>query len=155
MFSWPGIIEPGIRSDLVSSLDTFPTILSAVGIEVPDGLPGIDLWSSIQTGQSIQRTTIFGDTYAHDIADLNNPEASLLYLWCIQDRWKLILSYDGLVHRYAAVHPRIEPIRLFDIISDPHEAKNLAGQYPRVVLRLKEEIENWYPLRERKLVSGR
>ena len=155
MFSWPGTIEPGIRSDLVTSLDTFPTMLSAVGIKVPDGLPGIDLWSSIQTGQSIQRTTIFGDTYAHDIADLNNPEASLLYLWCIQDRWKLILSYDGLVHRYAAVHPRIEPIRLFDIISDPHEKKNLAGQYPRVVLRLKEEIENWYPLKERKLVSGR
>lgn len=155
MFSWPGVIEPGIRSDLVTSLDTFPTILSAVGIEVPDELPGIDLWSSIQTGQSIQRTTIFGDTYAHDIADLDNPEASLLYLWCIQDRWKLILSYDGLVHRYAAVHPRIEPIRLYDIISDPHETKNLASQYPRVVLRLKEQIENWYPLKERKLVSGR
>jgi uncharacterized sulfatase len=153
MFSWPGMIEPDRRGDLVSSLDTFPTILSAAGIEVPDGLPGMDLWSSIQTGESIRRNIIFGDLYAHDIADLENPEASLMYLWCIQDRWKLILTYDGEVNRYAVTHPRTEPIQLFDVISDPYETKNLADQYPQVVTRLKEEIEKWYPLKQRKLVS--
>ena len=154
MFSWPGIIEPDIRGDLVSSIDTFPTVLSAAGIEVPDGLPGVDLWSSIQSGSSIGRDAIFGDCYAHDIADLDEPEASLMYLWCIQDRWKLILTYDGEVNRYQIVHPRKDPIQLFDIVSDPHETRNLADQYPQVAARLKERIEDWYPLTQRKLVSG-
>ena len=89
-----------------------------------------------------------------DIADLNNPEASLMYLWCVQDRWKLILTYDGEVNRYAVTHPRKDPIQLFDVIDDPHETENLADQYPQVVTRLREEIENWYPTTQRKLVSG-
>lgn len=153
MFSWPGKIEPDIRSDLVSSLDTVPTILTAAGIDVPDGLPGLDLWESLQTGHAIRRDTIFGEMYAHDIADLDEPEASLMYLWCIQERWKLILTYDGEVNRYAVVHPRTDPIQLFDVVNDPHETRNLAGQYPQIVTRLKEEIENWYPLTQRKLVA--
>ena len=155
MFSWPGKIEPDVRGDLVSSIDTFPTVLSAAGIDVPDGLPGVDLWSSLQSGQAIRRDTIFGDSYAHDIPDLDDREAGLMYLWCIQDRWKLILTYDGEVNRYKVMHPRKDPIQLFDILSDPHETRNLADQYPQVVARLQEEIENWYPLTQRKLVSGR
>lgn len=155
MFSWPGKIEPDVRGDLVNSIDTFPTVLSAAGIEVPDGLPGVDLWPSLQSGASIRRDTIFGDCYAHDVADLDDPEASLMYLWCIQDRWKLILTYDGEVNRYKVVHPRKDPIQLFDIVSDPHEMRNLADQYPQVVKRLKERIEDWYPLTQRKLVSGK
>ena len=155
MFSWPGVIEPDIRGDLVSSIDTFPSVLSAAGIDVPDGLPGVDLWSSIQSGHPIRRDAIFGDCYAHDIPDLDDPEAGLMYLWCIQDRWKLILTYDGEVNRYKVVHPRKDPIQLFDIVSDPHETRNLADQYPEVAARLKERIEDWYPVTQRKLVSGK
>jgi uncharacterized sulfatase len=53
------------------------------------------------------------------------------------------------------MHPRKDRFQLFDILSDPHETRNLADQYPQVVTRLQEEIENWYPLTQRKLVSGR
>ncbi len=155
MFSWPGVVEPDIRGDLVSSIDTVPTLLSAAGIDVPDGLPGLDLWVSMQSGSALSRDTIFGESYAHDIADLDDPEASLMYLWCIQDRWKLILTFDGEVNRYAVVHPRKEPIQLFDIESDPYEERNLAEQYPQIVKRLKERIENWHPLTKRRLVGSR
>jgi arylsulfatase A-like enzyme len=153
MLSWPGTLEPDVRGDLVSSIDLFPTVLSAAGIEVPAGLPGIDLMANAKDGVRLGRDTIFGDSYAHDIADLDNPEASLMYLWCIQDRWKLILTYDGEVNRYEIIHPRTEPIQLFDVINDPHETKNLANDYPEVVERLRDEIENWYPLTQRKLVA--
>ena len=154
MFSWPGKIMPGKRSDVVNSLDTFPTVLSAAGIDVPEGLAGMDLWPSIHSGEAITRKTIFGDSYAHDIADLDNPEASLLYLWCIQDQWKLILSYDGKVNRYQSSHPRKEAVQLFDVVADPHEGKNLAEAHPEIVARLQGEIEAWYPLRERQLIQG-
>lgn len=35
-------------------------------------------------GTPIDRDTIFGEGFAHDIADIDNPEASLLYRWCIE-----------------------------------------------------------------------
>lgn len=152
MLSWPGVIEPDVKDDLVSSIDLVPTVLSAAQAEIPDGLPGIDLIPNARDGKRIARDTVFGDCYAHDIADLYNPEGSLLNLWCIQGRWKLILAYDGEVNRYGSAYPRDEPIQLFDIVADPHEWKNLAEVYPEIVARLKEEIENWYPLTERKLI---
>lgn len=154
MLSWPGVIEPDVKNDLISSIDLVPTVLSAAQAEIPDGLPGIDLMPNARDGKRIARDIVFGDCYAHDIADLRNPEASLINLWCIQDRWKLMLAYDGEVNRYGSAYPRDEPIQLFDIVADPHERKNLAEVYPEIVARLKEEIENWYPLTERKLIEG-
>ncbi|MFC0539044.1 sulfatase-like hydrolase/transferase [Pelagicoccus mobilis] len=152
MLSWPAELEADIKGDLVSSIDIVPTVLSAAGLDIPEGLPGIDLLPNAKEGETIDRDIIFGDSYAHDIADLDNPEASLMYLWCIRDRWKLILTYDGEVNRYDVIHPRNEPIQLFDIVGDPHETVNLADRYPNIVQDLKDQIENWYPLTERKLV---
>jgi uncharacterized sulfatase len=137
----------------VSSIDTVPTLLRAAGIEIPDGLPGYDLWENMKSGRVLQRDTIFGESYAHDIAALDDPEDSLLYLWCIQNNWKLILTYDGEVNRYAISHPRKDPVQLFDIVNDPHEERNLADKYPQIVDRLTERIENWYPLTKRRLVD--
>lgn len=155
MLSWPGVITPSINDDLVSTLDLMPTIISAAQAEAPEGLPGIDLMPNARYGKRIDRDIIFGDSYAHDIADLDDPEASLLYLWAIRDRWKLILSYDGEVNRYATAYPRDEAIQLFDIVADPTEQKNLAETYPEIVSQLKDEIENWYPLKKRKLIQNR
>lgn len=153
MLSWPGTLEAGTRGEVVSSIDLFPTVLSAAGIKVPEGLPGIDLMPNALNSDAINRDIIFGDSYAHDIVDLDDPEASLMYLWCIQDRWKLILTYDGEVNRYEVMHPRGEAVQLFDILADPFEEENLAERHPEVVTRLKDRIENWYPLSQRKLVS--
>ena len=153
ILSWPGVIEPDIKNDLVSSIDLMPTMLSAAGVKIPEGLPGIDLLPNARDGKRIKRNIIFGDSYAHDIADLHKPEASLVYLWCIQDRWKLILTYDGEVNRYADVHPNKEPIQLYDLVADPFEKNNLVDLYPNIVQELKDEIENWYPLTERKLIN--
>jgi hypothetical protein len=56
------------------------------------------------------------------------------------------------VNRYAISHPRKEPVQLFDITVDPYEERNLADKYPQIVNRLKERIEDWYPLTKRRLV---
>ena len=153
MFSWPTVLKPSDRVDLVSSLDTFPTVLAAAGVEIPDGLPGYNLLPQLKSGEEIARNTIFGDCYAHDIADVDDPEATLLYLWCIRDRWKLILTYDGEVNRYALQHPRTEAIQLFKLDVDPREENNLADAFPEKVAELKEAIEGWYPLTKRRLVN--
>ena len=149
------LLKPSDRVDLVSSLDTFPTVLAAAGLEIPDGLPGYNLLPQLKSGEEIARDTVFGDCYAHDVADVDDPEATLLYLWCIRDRWKLILAYDGEVNRYTVQHPRSEAVQLFKLDVDPHETENLADKFPEKVTELKEAIENWYPLTKRKVVSSR
>ncbi len=154
MISWPGKLKPAIREDVVSSIDFFPTMLSMAGIEPPENLPGLNLWDELTTGKPIERKIIFGEAYGHDIINKDNPETALANLWCIENNWKLILAYDGKIEGYGKFtheEMRKEPIRLYDIIKDPYEKINLAEQHPEVVVHLTKEIENWYPLKERKL----
>jgi len=151
MFRWPGVIPPGQRDELCSSIDIVPTILSAAGADIPEDLPGLDLLPVIRDGKALDRNTIFGEGFAHDIADIENPEASLLYRWVIEDNWKLLLTYDGQLGRYARVHPREEKRpQLFDLIDDPHEKQNLAAEHPDVVTRLARKIDGWWPASERR-----
>jgi uncharacterized sulfatase len=129
-------------------------MLSAAGAEIPKNLPGLDLLPLVRDGQKLDRETLFGEGFAHDIADIDKPEASLLYRWAIEGRWKLILTYDGALGRYASTHPRIERRpQLYDLLSDPHEEHNLAAQHPDVVERLAEKIAKWWPVIERKTIT--
>lgn len=150
MFSWPGKIKPSDREELCTSLDIFPTIVEAAGASSSEKLPGLNLMRNLTTGKPIERKAIFGESFAHDIADLDKPEASLLFRWCIKGKWKLLLTYDGEVNRYKSTHPRTEKHpQLFDLTNDPSEQHNVAGDNVLVVAELVTEIENWYPLKER------
>ena len=154
MLSWPGVITPGKRDELVSSIDLVPTMLSAAGAKIPQGLPGLDLMPVVRDGKSLNRDTIFGETFAHDIADIDRPEASLIHRWAIEGKWKLLLTYDGALGRYASTHPRTEKRpQLFDLSTDPHEERNLAADNPQVVARLADKIADWWPVTERKTIE--
>jgi len=154
MFSWPKKWKPADRPELCSSIDIVPTILGAAGARIPSDLPGLNLGGNMSKGTPIKRDTIFGEGFAHDIADVEKPEASLLYRWSIEGKWKLLLTYDGEVNRYQTTHPRTEKRpQLFDLKADPAELKNLAGEHPDVVARLAKKIENWYPVKERKVLT--
>jgi uncharacterized sulfatase len=152
MIRWPGVIPPGHRDELCSSIDIVPTILSAAGAEIPKDLPGLDLLPVLRDGKPLDRTAIFGEGFAHDIADIENPEASLLYRWVIEGKWKLLLTYDGQLGRYARVHPREERRpQLFDLIADPSEKRNLASEHPEIVASLARRIDGWWPVTERRV----
>ncbi|MCO8122745.1 sulfatase [Stieleria sp. TO1_6] len=149
----PGKIQPSRRSELATSLDIVPTMLAAAGATAPADLPGLNLMPNLTNGTPIARDTIFGESFAHDIADIENPQASLLYRWCIEGKWKLLLTYDGEVNRYKSTHPRTEKgPQLFDLNADPTELVNLAKDHPEVVKRLAQKINDWYPVTERKTV---
>ncbi len=155
MFSWPnGGLKPSKRSEVVSSIDLFPTVLAAAGARIPDDVPGVNLLNNLQRRLPIKRPGIFGEGFAHDIADIKTPEASLLYRWRIEGRWKLLLTYDGEVNRYKSSHPRTEKRpQLFDLLKDPHEKKNLAEQHPGVVADLAAKIAAWWSVKERKVIT--
>jgi uncharacterized sulfatase len=154
MYCWPGKIPPGERSELTSSIDIVPTILAAAGAKMPKDLPGLNLMENLTGNKAITRKAIFGESFAHDIADLKKPEASLLFRWVIEDDWKLLLTYDGEVNRYKSTHPRTEKRpQLFNLKEDPHEKVNRAAAAADVVARLAKQIDDWYPLKERKALK--
>jgi arylsulfatase A-like enzyme len=155
VFSWPGVIVPGRRENqLCSSVDLMPTALAAAGVPVPDPLPGYNLLPMLRSGEPSPRRRVYGETFAHDVADIDHPEASLLYRWVIEWPWKLLLTYDGRVGRYAAHHPRTERRpQLFHLANDPHETQNLAASEAARVTRLGTLLQDWWPVNERQVIT--
>ncbi|NLT70790.1 MAG: sulfatase [Verrucomicrobiaceae bacterium] len=155
LFSWPGVIRPGDRGEqLCSSIDIFPTVLAAAGASVPEDVPGLNLLPVLKSGEPTARKMVFGETFAHDVVDLDDPEASLLFRWVIEGPWKLLLTYDGERGRHARFHPR-EELRpqLYDLLADPHENQNLASEHPELVARLAARIQQWWPVTKRRVLT--
>lgn len=148
MFRWPGKFKPAERPELCSSVDIVPTILAATGIEIPGELPGLNLLPNLENADPIERDVIFGESFAHDIADIENPEASLLFRWVIRGHDKLLLTYDGRMG-YIRFPPRSGEPQLFDLKADPSEQVNLASQKPQLVSQLRKLLDEWYPVTER------
>ena len=155
MFSWKGVIKPGNRKEqLGSSIDIVPTALAAAGVEIPASLPGLNLLPVLKSGEPTPRQEVFGETFAHDVANIDDPEETLLYRWVIEGRWKLLLTYDGKLDRYASSHPRTEKRpQLFDLLADPHEDRNLAKDHPEVVARLAARLQDWWPVTKRQVLT--
>lgn len=155
MFSLPGKLKAQMRPELVSSIDIVPTILAAAGIDVPSDLPGKNLFVDMQNETPIDRDTIFGEGFAHDMDDLNDLESTLLYRWVIEGQWKLILSYDGKNVSYQDYHKHdLSGPRLYNLLADEHEETNLATQNPELVKHLSKKLNAWYPIRSRKVLQN-
>ena len=155
MFSWKGTIKPGMRGEqLCSSVDMLPTALAAAGAPIPGKLPGLNLLPILKSGEPTPRKECYGESFAHDVANIDKPEDSLLYRWVIDGKWKLLLTYDGKLGHYASSHPRTEKRpQLFDLLADPHEDKNLAAENPEVVARLAAKLQAWWPVTERQVLT--
>ncbi len=119
---------------LVSSVDLVPTILAACGVKPPRKLPGVNLLP-VCRGHSLERDTIYGEIFHHDIVSYRNPQASLLYRWVIRGPWKLI-------------EPRATnaPAELYHVLRDPHERHDLAAKHPERVQQLQAALQQWWPL---------
>lgn len=132
---WPGRVMPSWNDETpVISLDLATTILRACGVEPTVDMPGIDLIELASGRTQSTRDAIFGEVFTHDAVDLDRPSSSLLYRWCIQGGWKVIL-------------PQSEDERpeLYAIVDDPMETEDLARQNPAVVKRLTELVDAWWP----------
>jgi arylsulfatase A-like enzyme len=149
MISYPGKVMPGERPDLASTLDIMPTLLSAVEMPAPEGLPGVNLWPCATMKAPLDRTFLCGESFSHDVADLKDHEVSLQYRWCIEGPWKLILSYDCPPDRYEFLHKVNErQLQLFQLESDPFETKNVAAEHPDLVAKLAARINSSWTVRK-------
>jgi arylsulfatase A-like enzyme len=135
MLRWRGTIDPELdEATPVSAVDLVPTILGTCGMGPTAAMPGIDL---LDTGARTSRGAIFGEVYAHDVADVEDPTRSLQYRWLVRDSWKLIVP-----HPPGLPEAKIE---LFDLRTDPAERNDLGPARPVRVAELRALLDAWWP----------
>lgn len=134
MIRWPGHVEPKLdKEQLASSLDIVPTVLAAVGVDAPQGLPGINLLDD----QAVAgRNTVYGEIFEHDIRHMTDPVPSLMYRWVIDGNWKLIVPLPAVVPDGK--------VELYNLGADPHEESNLAATDGERVRTLTEKLDSWW-----------
>jgi uncharacterized sulfatase len=130
MIRWPGRVTPRIdREHLASNIDLWPTLGALLDVPVPPGLPGINLTDPDAVAR---RQRIFGEQYAHDVADVAVPTRSLEHRWMIEGWWKLIVPAGG------------GSAELYDLLRDPGEQLNLANDHPDRVQLLESRLNAWW-----------
>ncbi len=146
MISWPGKVKPCDDPNLAHSLDIFPTIMAAAGLEAPSNLPGINL---LDKKARNDREIVFGSVHASHNISIGNPDETLQYLWGVEGDWKLIIRYHGKdLTRYKQTHSwDKEPVRLYNLRDDPHEKNEISKQYPEKVQELRKKIKAWHPVK--------
>jgi len=136
MISWPGKVKPRRdKEHLASNVDLWPTLAALLKTPLPKGLPGIELTDVRTVGR---RTAVFGEQYAHNIADVAEPTRSLEHRWLIDGWWKLIVPNSRKQPGEAA--------ELYNLRDDPWEMNNLTAKEPGRVKELARQLdEGWKP----------
>jgi uncharacterized sulfatase len=130
---WPARVKPSRCDRPVSSIDIATTLLPAMGLKAPAGLPGVNL---LDDEQVADRPAIFGACFTHNAVDLDRPASSLRWRWVIADPYKLIVPDSA---REPA--GRVE---LYQLLEDPVEDKNLADVLPDRTAALMKTLDAWW-----------
>lgn len=127
---WPGTTKAAKYYDLVSTVDLAPTVLNAVGAQVPKTMSGVSLLDAASGKGPLKRDAIFGEIYVHTALKLEDPRANLTHRWVREGDWKLIVTVKGE-----------EKPELFNLKDDPYEKRNVAAVRSEEVKRLAKRIE--------------
>ncbi len=131
--SCQGLVAPQIALNI----DIAPTILSLAGIEPPSGMQGVDLSPLARGETGLSRSDFF---YEHLFVNRPGGKGPNLIP---QSEGVVSLRYKYL--RYIEQKPVYE--ELFDLESDPHEERNLAGE-PGSQALLEAMRARWTELRK-------
>ena len=150
----PGGFSGGqVVDGLVSQIDLFPTLCELAGIEAPPWLQGTSILPLVRGETDTVRDAIFAEVNYHCCYE---PQRAIR-----TDRWKYIRRYDG-AKRWALPNcddsisktfmmeqgwrdQLAETHRLYDMVFDPSEANNLAGNpdYWDMLIEMRSRLETW------------
>jgi arylsulfatase A-like enzyme len=118
IIKWPGQIKPGtVNDDFLSSLEIFPTIIAAAGLELPDSIvyDGFNIIPVLQGKQESARKKMFWE-FRGDYAGR-------------VDNWKWVDSGKGK--------------GLFNLSRDISEKNDLSKEHPEILSMMKTEFVKW------------
>ncbi|TWT80446.1 Arylsulfatase [Planctomycetes bacterium CA13] len=113
----PGLLKAGTKNEQLCAIhDLFPTLAAATGVSISSAKPldGISLWPALVSGKATPRTIVIAE----------NDHA------IIRDDWKLIQFAGG-------------GTELFNLRTDPTEAKNVADSEQKVASQLLSKLTQY------------
>lgn len=125
---WPSVVAAGTTSDAaVSTVDFFPTLLAAAGVERPKNveLDGVDLAPVLKRTGALDRDALCWH-YPH-----YHPGGATPYSAIRRGKYKLIEYFED------------RPAELYDLVADEGERTNLAEQEPTVTQDLLKRLARW------------
>lgn len=128
--SMPGTIPSGKTEDsLMSGLDVFPTILSMIGVKLPQDriIDGIDMWAAWKGEAEPQRTVLY----------LNDDKDSFAM---VENNFKYIERAPSEMGHYWNL--KQGPF-LYDMATDPEEAYDVSSLYRETAERMAQSIEKF------------
>lgn len=133
MMRWPGHWSARESQDLAQSIDLVPTLLTAIGAKIPEGLQGIDLSDEERTRQ---RSAVYGECFTHNANNLDEPRENLRWRWIVRGEWKLIVPNESIEKGSGE--------ELYHLSSDPLENHNLRKEQPSIAGDLLRELDQWW-----------
>ena len=146
LLRWPAKLRPGVIDRIGAHIDLAPTLLEAAGVEKPadvnfDGssfLPLLPRRDPAQgNGERIPQATPERAIYIQ--SHRGNEPVLYRNFAAITQRYKLVqpISFSDPMPKGAA-------LELYDLEADPGESRNIAGEHPDLVARLKSGYEAWF-----------
>lgn len=163
---WPQRAQAGsVCTQLVSSIDIAPTVLTLAGIDIPSCFQGRSFASQLTDPMSKIREYIYAEDHWHDYEDLGRAVRSMRYKYIHNDYPDLPATPPADVGRsrtFAAmrrlrvqgkldenqmacfVKPRPAE-ELYDVINDPYEMHNLVEDpiYADVLKEHRRALSDW------------
>lgn len=166
LIRWPGQAKPQVRTELVSTIDLMPTILAASGAAGVPNLPGQSLVPLLAGEKPSWREYLFTEFHTHAARANFFPQRALhgqryklienlLPDEANPDMEKIDKELPFVAAALAAAKPEVRaayqlqqrPPRyeLYDLQTDPHEFRNLAGsaEHAAVFADLKQRLLAW------------
>jgi arylsulfatase A-like enzyme len=121
----PGRVTPAVRDEPAMGLDVAPTVLHAVGLEVPGSMEGRDLLTA-----DVPRRPVVSETVQRWQTMLMDGD------------WKLVRTTTGF-YVTSAFHRDAGDVELFDLGRDPDERTNLASTEPARLADMQARLDAW------------
>lgn len=127
IIKWPGVAKPAHASKaLLTNVDYAPTLCDLLGIPAPSDWDGVSFLPDLknQPGGPDRQFLVWD----HGLYTVQRAVRTREHL--------MIRTYDPL--DYA-----IEPVELYDMVSDPYQTRNLRDEQPETVDRCSRLMEEW------------
>jgi arylsulfatase A-like enzyme len=159
-----GFLGGRVHDALVSHLDIYPTLCDLAGLEHPDNLAGFSLLPLMQGEVGSLREELFAEMTWHAAYDPQRAVRTerFKYIRRFGSRERPVLANcddspsKELLLRHGWAERKIPFEHLYDVLFDPGEADNLAGDpaHADVLADLRERLARWMHATDDPLLHG-